>query len=466
MSSCKLQLEDVVRTRATLHAGRRRRCGQRHAVEDLRHQINVDASDGKSQTKTPDMVIGYRLSVRTHKHEASRHLAPAEERITTEMLAVAAAVLLLHIVTFVAASDHAGDAWGPAGSPECISTAHALELGKWVRQSQCDQARRQDDEARATLHEAMCSRGDAQAADDGTQRTWQPSACHLHLFTSPTDACALVRRVGGVRIVGDSLMRQLYQGLLEVLTGDFEHGSLTARTAARNRTHSPECRGTMHYKEKAKCVQLLRPLNEEPIPCGLTADGATVWAYDDVLRLNGDLWSAEHLLTHVLEGHHEIDRHDGYNGSVWGSMRTHTHAKNPALFETSYHPPSLPAAGVVVLGVGLHDQLNTTRVDAVLQSFGRHVARLPANERPRLLWLPYTAVGRLKPQQYAVSQGNRNVMAFNAATSATARRCGFDVLDFFEMSRFAHSYDGTHYGQAVNVNKALALLNWIRSGYK
>ena len=58
-----LQLEDVVRTRATLHAGCRRRCGQRHAVEDLRHHVNVDASDGKSQTKTPDMVIGYRLSV-------------------------------------------------------------------------------------------------------------------------------------------------------------------------------------------------------------------------------------------------------------------------------------------------------------------------------------------------------------------------------------------------------------------
>ena len=29
----------------------------------LRHHVNVDASDGKSQTKTPDMVIAYRLSV-------------------------------------------------------------------------------------------------------------------------------------------------------------------------------------------------------------------------------------------------------------------------------------------------------------------------------------------------------------------------------------------------------------------
>jgi hypothetical protein len=102
--------------------------------------------------------------------------------------------------------------------------------------------------------------------------------------------------------------------------------------------------------------------------------------------------------------------------------------------------------------------------------------------RPLLIWCGTHRQGDNKPEAFLALQGNPRVLEFNKATAAHARaRSGEawnnagdrvaggskhtqdDVFyfDTFGLTDGQPSYDGTHYGQRVNVAKAQVLLNFL-----
>lgn len=60
---------------------------------------------------------------------------------------------------------------------------------------------------------------------------WSPATCTLKIFDSQS-TCELLQRLGGLSILGESLERMLYMGILNILSGDYEVGALAKRDAA------------------------------------------------------------------------------------------------------------------------------------------------------------------------------------------------------------------------------------------
>ena len=87
---------------------------------------------------------------------------------------------------------------------------------------------------------------------------WRPRGCKLRLFTA-SEACRVVQRNRGLFICGESLQRHLYEGLLLVLTGNYEQGALanTRRPAAlracRGEMQFADCRGDRRERCTARC---------------------------------------------------------------------------------------------------------------------------------------------------------------------------------------------------------------------
>ena len=98
---------------------------------------------------------------------------------------------------------------------------------------------------------------------------WQAEAgCSMHVY-SAREACELLRRTGGLAIGGDSLLRHLYLGLLNVASDDYERGGLDPSLPQ-------SCNGGMQFSEKG--CRLARDTADHPIPgCG----GAALVRYFD-----------------------------------------------------------------------------------------------------------------------------------------------------------------------------------------
>jgi hypothetical protein len=89
------------------------------------------------------------------------------------------------------------------------------------------------------------------------------------------------------------------------------------------------------------------------------------------------------------------------------------------------------------------------------------LARLPSARRVRLLFVAPSAVGPAKPKRYLSTQGNLPVRAFTRRMADFCREHGCTLVDPYEVSRGAHSFDGTHYGMEFNVLLAQLLLNFF-----
>ena len=87
---------------------------------------------------------------------------------------------------------------------------------------------------------------------------------------------------------------------------------------------------------------------------------------------------------------------------------------------------------------------------------------LPAAQRLRVVFVAPSYVGGLKPAIYNSTQGNGAVLAFTRHLRGFCGSHGIALIDPFEPSRGAHSFDGTHYGLEFNVLLAQLVLNVLR----
>ena len=112
-----------------------------------------------------------------------------------------------------------------------------------------------------------------------------------------------------------------------------------------------------------------------------------------------------------------------------------------------------------MVGVGIHNNVNFQQI---INEYMDPILRV-IEKRPNILlvWLSTTAAGPLKPLQYLPMQGNTNIQRYNEKMSAYLKMHGVPIFDAFKMTEKAHSFDGTHYGMAMNLLKSRLLIRSV-----
>ncbi|KAK9448564.1 uncharacterized protein V1518DRAFT_417564 [Limtongia smithiae] len=129
------------------------------------------------------------------------------------------------------------------------------------------------------------------------------------------------------------------------------------------------------------------------------------------------------------------------------------------LFVT-YHKTAKPVP--IIFQQGLSHGFNwdkTTKVmDVILEQANKHEPN--PNHRP-ILWIGASSAGHLKPPGAIIEQGNNALYHFNVEMTKRAHDRGFDVLNLYNLTLQADSYDGTRYGQDVSLVSAMMVINWL-----
>lgn len=78
-----------------------------------------------------------------------------------------------------------------------------------------------------------------------------------------------------------------------------------------------------------------------------------------------------------------------------------------------------------------------------------------------MLFLPPSASGSSKPQEWEKTQGNRALMLFEEMMAKECEERGVDVFGTWNMSIQARKYDGVHLDLKGNLVKAMGVMNWL-----
>lgn len=224
----------------------------------------------------------------------------------------------------------------------------------------------------------------------------EDEACSLKTY-SVEDTCQVMEDVE-IQFVGDSLIDQLYLSTIILLKGGEQHIGVT----------DSSCLGPLLYY----------PLCRKEVPHTVRGCHDTVTVS---MSYRGEAREGRHILNIVK--------------SLIGKPRS-----------------------VLVLGVGLHDDLNLTLITThVLQP----LIDLTVNTTwPKILFFTPMAPGLLKSPKF-VNQNRDSVLYFNSAVKNLLTGPNMAVVDTFRMTDDVISYDGTHYGRALGEVKAALLVQMI-----
>ncbi|GAQ80802.1 hypothetical protein KFL_000630040 [Klebsormidium nitens] len=272
---------------------------------------------------------------------------------------------------------------------------------------------------------------------NGTFFADRPCEADLRVH-SASEACEILSTFDSVLIIGDSFERQLTGGFFMVLRDNFVNGALKQWEFEGQPDITEFCQGEQQFDERA-----CRPF----------------WVHStrDFAGRTAEL-SAEvhvHWLNFMCPGVRppQLDflhwRHPTFMNDKW--LRAH-------LLD---HPRT-----VVLHGVGLHMDLNATlTIDTHLR---RILPLLEASPQAEHVWIARHAPGRNKPAQFLQTQGTEATLRFNDALQrffeARTRAQGrprVPVFETYNLTVEATSFDGSHYGQQVNVEKAQLLLTYL-----
>lgn len=123
----------------------------------------------------------------------------------------------------------------------------------------------------------------------------------------------------------------------------------------------------------------------------------------------------------------------------------------------------------MVLGVGVHMNSNARSVIDVclgpaLQvrgDFYRNTNVSEDSQWPRIFFVLPLLTGPLKPPEHLISQNDAATAKFAEGMRVYCRQHHIPVIDFRNLTKLVHSFDGTHYGLGVNLMKNQVLLNYI-----
>lgn len=108
------------------------------------------------------------------------------------------------------------------------------------------------------------------------------------------------------------------------------------------------------------------------------------------------------------------------------------------------------------------DWLDTLRSAAVVAApwLSEPVDGSAFNSFPSLMLTP-NAAGKLKPDEWIRTQGNKALMIFEESVGVEMARRGVEHLGTWNMSIQANKYDGVHVDLKGNLVKGMMVLNWL-----
>ncbi|RMD44470.1 hypothetical protein DV735_g637, partial [Chaetothyriales sp. CBS 134920] len=275
----------------------------------------------------------------------------------------------------------------------------------------------------------------------GMNAPFQPRGCDMRWYTTG-EACAILGRFERVIVVGDSMMRHLVGALNVILRKDLGYGAVTNWNFNDEELHSCFCNAQLSVKS-----------------CSMQGifSTASVLANDpSSLACPADLPRVDITIEMMLKFPLQQDEVARYL-----DLLSPTKPRRPYAF---------------ILGHGLWNDLDVQATTNWIDAIAAHtLSRAPylaagdatsktenaAPSYPHRLLITPNAAGAKKPDQFILTQGDKQIQLFEHSMRHESSRRGIDHLGTWNMSVQSDKYDGVHMDLKGNLVKAMAVLNWL-----
>ncbi|GAA5933777.1 hypothetical protein JCM3775_000281 [Rhodotorula graminis] len=314
---------------------------------------------------------------------------------------------------------------GPRRSPSLYHGrgCNASELIAAVARS-----RIREDGASRTEHEPPAGRGPSEFDLDAFTFSFDLDGCPAPHIFSPAETCDLLSAFGGVYTRGDSLMRQFAQGVFLLLANSFDLMRVPMRKCVGEGifTQGKACKGYSVFDS----AELRTVCGKEDEPFAI---------YDQFWGFGKEANTSASFL---------LDKYRTYVDALPERRRR-------------YSP-------IFVLGVGIHSAWNVREtLDLHLAPFLAQTSSATATPRPLTFFSGYPAVPANKPPTYLPRQGAASTRQYNAdvrelldnVSPGEPSEGAWTMLEWYNVTDGAHSFDGTHYGFQVAMERAQVFLN-------
>lgn len=240
--------------------------------------------------------------------------------------------------------------------------------------------------------------------------------CSIVNFTDQTACDILVQKgITHIYFMGDSLIFDVYAGLMIILTSDLNFGTLRSEIKSH---HRHGCSGLSQFTKN--CKQIFRKRNIQACDSRINISYTAAYNIDSLQKFNTSI-----------------------RNYFWNGTST-----------------------MLVFGIGLHERLHMKHVELefirpLLEMFKSELGNYAKKRWPRFLWMNPHIPGALKPPVYAGVGSEENVKKFTKYMEKTLPIYGIYTLNTHDITKYALSFDGTHFTTGVNVLISQMILNFI-----
>ena len=252
-----------------------------------------------------------------------------------------------------------------------------------------------------------------------------PNGCTFTQFSSKEACSVMSEKIFRLVLIGDSLVRHLFNALMILFTNDSERGSLRGDLSS-NETEN--CQGYMQFVDAGPSSCHLKTLDRIPHDKGRQSFCGGDYKFDIMFKEHYSAEQATDLLATVRR-YLNKDR------------------------------------VVIAIGVGLHLGLNSKKVRKEMLEPVLELKRSLAAAWPYILWISTHATGSLHETNYSTPSRDERIACFNRDMETYLTDFGIPVFDTFSLTSGVRSIDGTHFGKGVNMMKAQLLLNFIKENF-
>ncbi|KAF1989023.1 hypothetical protein K402DRAFT_391177, partial [Aulographum hederae CBS 113979] len=252
----------------------------------------------------------------------------------------------------------------------------------------------------------------------GFDESYRPKGCHYRWYSS-SEICMILERVDGLIFIGDDMLRDIYAAFNMLLRQNLASGALA------------QWKMDEHQREICRCENQFANYRCSPfvVSTSLEVEERNLEGHHESPYLC-------HRVPHIFlsttsspapEGHHEI-LHD----LLSSKPRT-------------YKP--FPVIHSLGISTGLSYDTATSSMDEFLNTADSFDRASP------FLWVGPAAAGHLAP--------GKPVWKYSMETANEARKRGMEVLNMWNMTVQASSWDGERYGMKVALVQAMMIVNWL-----
>ena len=257
---------------------------------------------------------------------------------------------------------------------------------------------------------------------------WTPlNGCAFTNFTTE-QACNLMSdRISRLVLIGDSLVRHLFNALMILFTNDPERGSLSTSLNDGDNQEIENCQGVMQFVDGGTSSCHTKTVNAIP---------------RDKQR---SFCGGQYKFDLLFKEYYNIDKAT----DILATVRRNLNKEKT----------------IIAIGVGLHMDLNAEKVQKKIIEPVLEIKKTSGARWPFILWISVHAHGSLKDTNYNVPSHNDRIARFNLDMEKYLLAFGISVFDTFNLTNGVRSIDGTHFGIGVNMMKAQLLINFLQEAF-